>query len=465
MLFIHPPHAINVVVNQAKEIVALYQPIYNLSVTTSPDTSIGVQINGKSYSSSASVAVVDSTIETIQVASQISKNISSAVPGNDVIYSFVNWSDGSTSNPRSILINRDSAFTAVMHTQYKVVTSTSPDSVGAITVDTASDSGYYTRGTTVTFSAPSNQFYALVAWKINGVNAGNAASISVNINEPKNVVAVYRGFQYFSDGESYIQFSNENGANFFYGLTTDSAAALPKTLIIPKGKYTYGGYSMDIEQEGLYRFEFPVAGFQQRIVFDTNIVTLMSCISQITVHGGNDDSLTLDQKSSKALTSNLTVTCGYLADWAIYLLQKQGLQIREILGLTLDTWNTTNNGHTANEVFMKQYNKWVFFDLDNGVWAFTNNRPLSYMEVANDVNNAALFNIVNLSQPKIDPNLLNAFYARNFQVQFILNNDRLYFFDSLNQNRIETYPYFAWPIIYIDEGDYIQLFYPNGSNS
>jgi hypothetical protein len=303
-----------------------------------------------------------------------------------------------------------------------------------------------------------------VTWKINGVNAGNAASISVNINEPKSIVAVYRGFQYFSDGESYIQFSNETGANFFYGLTTDSAAALPNTLIIPKGKYSYGGYSVNLTEEGLYKFEFPIAGFQQRIVFDTNIVTLMSCISQITVHGGDDDNLTLVEKSSKALTSILTVTCGSNADWAIYLLQNLGLQIRETLGLTLDTWNTGNNGHTTTEVFMKQYNKWVFFDLDNGVWINANNTPLCYLEVVNDVGNGTSFNVVNLSQPKIDPNLLNAFYSRNLQVPLILRNDgNFYFFDYVNHVRIEGYAgTLGTPIIYVDQSAFMQLFYPNG---
>jgi hypothetical protein len=73
-----------------------------------------------------------------------------------------------------------------MKVEYKVETATQPSGITTI-----ADSGWYTANTNKTFTAPTVTGYTFSHWLVNGDNAGSSSSLSIKIDNPKKVVAVY----------------------------------------------------------------------------------------------------------------------------------------------------------------------------------------------------------------------------------------------------------------------------------
>jgi hypothetical protein len=445
-------------VDKPKKIVALYKPIFNLTLRSSPDSNYNIQINGKMITLPAKIAFFDTTQITMQPSMQIQKDLSTYVSGMDAICSFVKWSDGDISNPRIITLNQDTSITAILKVSYKVETVCLPENIGSIITDVPSLSGYFPSNSSVTFSAPFKQFFTFVNWLKDGVPLAATNPISIYINKPQQIKAQYRDLIYLPDSESCIVFSNEKGSRFFYGLTSDASSPLSEKLIIPKGNYSYGGFSFTLSEEGLYKFKFPVSGYQQRIIFDTNIVALMSSISQIAIHGETDNPLSWDQLSKKALDSSLILTCGYVSNWTKYLLDELGITSRIVQGITLDNWNSIDNGHTIIELYRERLNKWVCYDLDMGNHFFLNETPMSFIELTNSLNNGLECTINTLSiPPKMDNTQSLTIYQRLFQVPMIQKNEDVYFFDAANRSIIESY---SSSFKYIEKIEFFNLFYP-----
>jgi len=166
-------------------VFAEQQAQYTLTVTTSPETGLNISIGGTNYTSPKTVTLNSGTASSIGVASPQEKERSGQVAGTDTRFTFVQWSDTVTSNPRTITLNSDMTYTAEMKVEYKVTTSTNP---AGGTVDGAA---WYMAGTVKNFTAPVRTGYTFSHWVINGANMGDDNPISVNINSPKNIVANY----------------------------------------------------------------------------------------------------------------------------------------------------------------------------------------------------------------------------------------------------------------------------------
>jgi len=386
--------AISVTVDKPKKIVARYKPVFNITLSSSPDTGIAVLVNGKSYTTPATITLVDTATLSIQTPAQTAKDISTFVAGNDAKYSFVSWGDGNTVNPRTLFINKDTSITAVMLAKYKVQTAISPDSIGAITTDVAPDTGgYYARGTTVTFTAPYQQFYALDHWGVNGTPTGTSNSISLNITSPQTVTAVYNVL-FASQPFSYRAYMTEVSilqpmdSSQTKGLNIDS---LPNVLVIPPGKYFYDGFPYDMEKEGLYRFIMTnYTGQQERIVYKQSLDALLSAMSWIATPGVADLSLTNEQLDQKAMTSKLSIYCSIVTRWAMWELSGKATT-REI-----DMLNA-NMSHSAFEVYRPEWNKWCYYDLEFNASFAKNGTPLSFGELACCIQNGIAYDTITLS--------------------------------------------------------------------
>lgn len=163
---------------------------------------------------------------------------------------------------------------------------------------------------------------------------------------------------------------------------------LPNELIISPGKYTFAGNIYDISNEGLYRFILPSQTNEQRIVFDgKNINSLMSAVSWIYSHGNSDNSKSFEEINSKALNSKIFGTCGAISVWIQSILESQNIKSRIVQTLTLDDWNTYDNGHTMIEVYRNDIKKWVLYDLDGNAYFSQNGIPLSLIEFVDAVKN------------------------------------------------------------------------------
>lgn len=163
---------------------------------------------------------------------------------------------------------------------------------------------------------------------------------------------------------------------------------LPSELIIPSGNYVFKEKTYSLSSEGLYRFILPLEKNEQRIVFDgKNINSLMSSVAWIYSHGNSDNLKNFEQINSKALNSKIFGTCGAISIWIQGILESKNIDSRIVQTLTLDEWNTYDNGHTMIEVFRNDLGKWVLYDLDNNVYFSKNGIELSLIEFVDAVKN------------------------------------------------------------------------------
>ena len=156
---------------------------------------------------------------------------------------------------------------------------------------------------------------------------------------------------------------------------------IPDKLVIPSGTYIYYGNTYNLVDEGLYRFILPLEKNEQRIVFDgKNINSLMSAVTWIYSHGNSDNSKNIEELNFKALNSKIFGTCGTISIWIEDLLESNDIKSRVVQTLTLDDWNTYDNGHTMIEVYHVDLQKWILYDLDNNAYFLKNGIPLSLIE-------------------------------------------------------------------------------------
>jgi len=186
---------------------------------------------------------------------------------------------------------------------------------------------------------------------------------------------------------------------------------LPEKLIIPSGKYVFNGNTYNLSEEGLYRFVIPLEKNEQRIVFDgKNIYSLMSAIAWIYSHGNSDNLKSFEEINSKALNSKIFGTCGAISIWIQGILESHNIKSRIVQTLTLDDWNTYDNGHTMIEVYQTDLEKWVLYDLDSNFYFSQNGIPLSLIEFIDAVKNNNYEIHILASDTKLD---VSQFLAQN----------------------------------------------------
>ena len=261
----------------------------------------------------------------------------------------------------------------------------------------------------------------------------------------------------------------------------NDAKELPNSLVIPPGKYSFQGNTYNLNKEGMYRFIAVLKENQQRIVFEKNIDALLSGISWLYTHGGIDDYKEYDELIQKALTSKIYAQCYTISFSLQTILEQQGIQSRVVTTLTLEPWNTYNNGHTMLEVFRDDYNKWVVYDLDGNAYFEKDKTPLSLMEwyqlipnddyeiifladdVKVDVSNVSSkddYDYVFLSESVLmNEEQQRKWYKRVIQIPMIQDDDSKYsFFDERDPKRVESYSH---NYKYMNKEDFMKRFYPS----
>ena len=284
-----------------------------------------------------------------------------------------------------------------------------------------------------------------------------------------------------SDNKPFAYYTIYETISIIQPSNKDSVQNIPSKLVIPTGIYSIYGNVYDLQNEGLYRFIFPGIENSQRIVYDgKNIENLLSAISWIYSHGNSDSGKSFDELNQKAMHSKIFGICTTISSWILETLQGQSVTSRLVQTITLDEWNTYDNGHTMIEVYRDDLEKWVVYDLDNNAFFTYNGISLSLVEFANHIQNDD-YDIVYLSSDtKIDvsnfkssdnnydyafvaesissnEDTLRNWYNRVIQVPLIRDADlEFYFFDSQNQIKIENY---APNYHFIEETKFLNDFY------
>jgi hypothetical protein len=83
---------------------------------------------------------------------------------NNPGYEFINWEDGVTDNPRTVIVEGDATYTAVFNLlQYEITTAVNPAEGGTVT-----GGGIYDYGSTATLTAIPNEGYLFLCWNDGG---------------------------------------------------------------------------------------------------------------------------------------------------------------------------------------------------------------------------------------------------------------------------------------------------------
>lgn len=113
----------------------------------------------------------------------------------------------------------------------------------------------------------------------------------------------------------------------------------------------------------------------RKIVFnradDSFPINLLKMLAAVVKHGGLDNAHPYEQSLEILRTRSLSMTCGTVSAFAQRLLDDIGVRSRVITTLTLEEWNTYDNGHTFLEVYIPKSKTWVAIDLDTKVFFST----------------------------------------------------------------------------------------------
>ena len=151
-------------------------------------------------------------------------------------------------------------------------------------------------------------------------------------------------------------------------------------------------------------------------------------MSWIITHGYSDDNLNKRDLIIKAGKNKLSITCGTASIFAKSILDELEIESRIVLGLSLEDWNSYDNGHTLIEVYHAIHNKWIVYDLDNNCYFTNENGPLSFIEFCNHVNRNLEYAVNYLSSDikyDLNSNIDKNDYKYNFITESIVSQENL----------------------------------------
>ena len=159
------------------------------------------------------------------------------------------------------------------------------------------------------------------------------------------------------------------------------ASELPESLVIPPGHYWFSGRIYECFEEGLVRFSNPWVKNEQRIVYDGNLLAVISGFAWIQSHGYSDGGKPQAMLTEEATYRKLSMACGHVSAWAAQILSDFGIPAHVIAAKTLEPPNGYNDGHVMIEVFNDDWGKWVLYDIDcNAYFIGAGELPLSLDE-------------------------------------------------------------------------------------
>ena len=125
-----------------------------------------------------------------------------ATPNNGC--TFVQWSDGVTDNPRSIVLTQDTVFTAEFaQIQYTVTLASADTEMGNVT-----GGGIYSSGTEITISANPNVGYQFVRWS----DENTSATRKIIVEKDTNLIAYFEAMKYM-----IVATANDDALGVVYG--------------------------------------------------------------------------------------------------------------------------------------------------------------------------------------------------------------------------------------------------------
>jgi len=206
---------------------------YQLTVTTDPST-LGTVSGSGTYSqgSSASFSVTQTVVQT----------------SPNTRYTFSHWSGGysGVGSSGSITVNGATKITAVYQLQYYLSVNSQPQSVPS-----PQGAGWYNAGDTATVNSPGQTMngdnqsrLVMQGWSVDGQNTQPSSMLSVTMNAPHSVTAVY-GQQYYLTVQSDMGTATGQGW-YDAGSTAQVYASTPPSTSCGVS-YVFNGWQGDIQ--------------------------------------------------------------------------------------------------------------------------------------------------------------------------------------------------------------------------
>ncbi|MGC9065254.1 MAG: hypothetical protein ACP5JO_01315 [Candidatus Ratteibacteria bacterium] len=170
-----------------------------------------------------------------------------------------------------------------------------------------------------------------------------------------------------------------------------------------------------LTNEGLYRFSVITKSVRNLIMIKNrhSVIPVLKALSLMQIHGNRDQSTTMKQRKKLLLSRYwISLACGDISALTKEVLSDAEITSRLVSVLTLEDWNTYNNGHVLIEVFFPDVSRWVLVDVDMGYIFMHNGELLSSYSFWKCLKENRCIMFVPLSQKEIDPLWLeNDYYS------------------------------------------------------
>lgn len=97
------------------------------------------------------------------------------------------------------------------------------------------------------------------------------------------------------------------------------------------------------------------------ITYPRNILDLLSLL---IVHGSLDNNKTIKSQMETIKNRPIILTCGPAVSFVKSILDNLNIKSRKVQTMTMDKWNSYDNGHTLLEIYSKSDQKWFLYDID-----------------------------------------------------------------------------------------------------
>jgi hypothetical protein len=201
------------------QLFALFEKIpgYSLFLTSEPATDLRIWINGEVHITPKRLEFEPGSIVSVSAEASQTADFNRYVSGDDALFLFEEWDNGSTSLLIEMVMESDIALSAVFSSHYMVETATSPinlrDEQGEILC--IEGSGWYAEGEEVRLQAPQmidhdDIVYQFSHWNINGKKASEYSVIDIEVIEAVKVVAYFNRLCLRAPAGEYVLCEREN---------------------------------------------------------------------------------------------------------------------------------------------------------------------------------------------------------------------------------------------------------------
>jgi hypothetical protein len=180
-----------------------------LTLTVQPPPTASININpngGRVYVDSSPITSQTSYTWTIGSTHQLDPETGYS-PSTGTQLLFVQWNDGNTADPRSIVVSSSTTYTVSWQYKYQLTIAVNPPGAGTTN---PTGSPWYNSGTAVQVSQSSLTGYVFDYWNLDGTNVGTNQPYTVTMNAPHALTAYYKPSGTLTI-TGWIQHKDENG--------------------------------------------------------------------------------------------------------------------------------------------------------------------------------------------------------------------------------------------------------------